>query len=59
MSEDSINTPRRASRLRNKPKKYGDNLELAQTKRRHEEEVESSEEDDYEEHCPQKPTGNS
>lgn len=57
MSEDGSSTPQRASRLRNKPKKYGDFLDLSSTKRKHEEELESSEDDDYEVHSLQKSTG--
>lgn len=57
MSEDGQSTPRRASRVRSKPRKYGDFLDLPSVKRKHEEEVESSEDDDYEALCLQKPTG--
>lgn len=57
MSKVGPSTPRRASRLRNKPRKYGDFLTLSPTKRIHEEELESSEDDDHEVHNLQKPTG--
>ncbi|XP_026321843.1 origin recognition complex subunit 2 isoform X2 [Hyposmocoma kahamanoa] len=56
MSEDGPSTPRRASRVRSKPRKYGDFFDLSLTKRKHEEEVESSEDDDNEVQCLQKPT---
>lgn len=56
MSEDGPST-RRASRVRSKPRKYGDFFDLSLTKRKHEEEVESSEDDDNEVQCLQKPTG--
>lgn len=58
MSNDGASTPGRPLRLRNKPGRYGDFL-TSPTKRIHEEEVESSEDEYHEVHNLQKPTGDS
>ncbi|XP_013164926.1 PREDICTED: origin recognition complex subunit 2 [Papilio xuthus] len=48
-------TPKRSTRIRSKPKKYGD-MELTPTKRRSLIEYESSEEEDVKRSCTEKPT---
>ncbi|XP_013138716.1 PREDICTED: origin recognition complex subunit 2 [Papilio polytes] len=53
--QNAAGTPKRSTRIRNKPKKYGD-MELTPTKRRSLIECESSEEDDVKRSCIEKPT---
>ncbi|KPJ18910.1 Origin recognition complex subunit 2 [Papilio machaon] len=55
MRQNSSVTPKRSTRIRSKPKKYGD-MELTPSKRRSLIEYESSEEDDVKRTCTEKPT---
>ncbi|CAK1598712.1 unnamed protein product [Parnassius mnemosyne] len=54
--DNSEVTPKRSVRIRNKPKKYGDFLDLSPVKRRSRIEDESSEDDEMKRLCPEKPT---